>query len=225
MVAGLRLSVELVPSTSWYSNLRKAMPQSEWDRLRRKVYADYGHKCGICGAKGRMNCHEIWVYNDDSQLQTLSGFIALCDLCHHVKHIGLAGILAAEGKLDYEKVVKHFMEVNDCGRKTFDEHKSVAFEVWRRRSRHSWTIALGEYESLISPERLPPRPSDGEIAYGNLMEMLQEIKHLRDQAVREGAQKEKVKSLENILIGLDTKLSELRAGQSREHLSLEDFMR
>ena len=90
-----KLTIELVPATSWYANLRKLIPKADWDKLRRQVYARYGHRCGVCGASNtRLNCHEIWKYEQRKRIQRLLGFIALCDLCHHVKHIGLAGILA-----------------------------------------------------------------------------------------------------------------------------------
>ena len=144
----LKLTIELVPQTSWYDNMRKVIPKTQWDKLRKRVYAEYSHKCGICGAtEGRLNCHEIWEYDDTNHEQKLKGFIALCDLCHHVKHIGLAGILSQEGKLDLEKVVEHFMKVNGCDSRTLEEHRQKAFEQWRERSRHSWRVDLGEYES------------------------------------------------------------------------------
>ena len=63
----LKLKIELVPHTSWYKNLRKMLPKSEWDKIRKGTYAEYGHKCGICGANGRLNCHEIWKYDDKKQ--------------------------------------------------------------------------------------------------------------------------------------------------------------
>jgi len=107
-----KLEIELVPATTWYTNLRKVLPPDEWDKVRRKAYADHGYRCGICGAQGRLSCHEMWKYDDEKHTQTLTGFIALCDMCHHVKHIGLAGILASEGKLDFSKVIEHFINVN-----------------------------------------------------------------------------------------------------------------
>lgn len=150
----LRLTIELVPSTSWYNNLRKVIPKSEWDKLRKRVYAKYGHRCGICGTdSSRLNCHEIWEYDDHTHVQRLVGFIALCDLCHHVKHIGLAGVLASQGKLDYEKVVEHFMKVNGCDRKTFEEHERQAFAQWEERSRYEWKVDLGEYEDIVANKR------------------------------------------------------------------------
>jgi hypothetical protein len=140
----VKLTIELVPFTSWYNNLRKYISKKDWDKIRKRTYAEYGHRCGICGAEGRLNCHEIWEYDDKKHIQKLKGFIALCDMCHHVKHIGPAGILASEGKLDYEKVVKHFMKVNNCDDKIFKKHRERAFDEWRKRSQHEWCADLGE---------------------------------------------------------------------------------
>jgi len=91
----------------------------------------------------------MWEYDDKKHVQKLVGFIALCDMCHHVKHIGLAGILASQGKLDYEEVVQHFMRVNNCDRKTFEKHKENAFDEWARRSKHKWQVDLGECKGMI----------------------------------------------------------------------------
>jgi len=146
----LKLTIELVPATSWYNNLRDKMRQSQWDKLRKNVYAEYEYKCGICGAsEDRLNCHEIWEYDDTKHEQKLKGFIALCNMCHFVKHIGQANILAQQGRLDLEKVIEHFMEVNNCNRDTFEHHRQKAFGQWRERSLQEWLVDLGEYEDLI----------------------------------------------------------------------------
>lgn len=149
----LILSIELVPKTSWYSNLRKEMEQDDWDKLRKNVYKQFDYGCGICGSKGTLHCHEIWEYDDDKHIQKLKGFIALCVMCHHVKHIGLAGILAQRGELDFNKVIKHFMKVNGCSREIFDEHYERAFKLWKERSAYKWEIELGEYTNLIIEDR------------------------------------------------------------------------
>jgi phage terminase large subunit GpA-like protein len=130
--------------------MRTAVTRQIWDQIRRAVYREYDYHCGICGATERMTCHERWAYDDERQVQTLLGFIALCELCHHVKHIGVAGILAREGQLDYDEVVQHFMAVNDCTYKTFEEHCTQAFDVWRRRSAHPWTVDLGPYAAMVT---------------------------------------------------------------------------
>src|SRR4051812_44732586 len=94
MTTAKRLTIELVPSTTWGDNLRKRLGPKRWDPIRKQAYADAGQVCAICGATGRLNCHERWIYDDLNCVQTLVGFMALCDLCHHCKHIGRAGILA-----------------------------------------------------------------------------------------------------------------------------------
>jgi len=73
-------------------------------------------------------------------------------MCHHVKHIGLAGILAREGKIDFDAVVKHFMKVNDCDEEAFKKHYDEAFEIWEKRSAVKWKVDLQEYRSLIKKE-------------------------------------------------------------------------
>ena len=40
-----RLTVELVPSTCWYTNVRSHVPKTVWDRLRRQVAAAAGDRC------------------------------------------------------------------------------------------------------------------------------------------------------------------------------------
>lgn len=146
----LRLTIELVPKTSFFNNLRAVVPPEEWDRIRKRVYTDYHHRCGICGAAGRLACHERWAYDDTTHEQRLLGYIALCDLCHHVKHIGYAGVLAMRGHLDFERVVTHFLRVNNCDRATFERHKREAFALWHERSRHQWRVYLGDMDSIRS---------------------------------------------------------------------------
>jgi len=145
-----KLTIELVPSSCWYNNLRKALPGSIWKGLRLQVYADYDHKCAVCEAEGRgLNCHEVWEYADEIHIQTLKGFVALCNLCHHVKHLGQAGILASQGHLDFDEVIDHFCEVNECEEDDFYLARREAFEKWVERSQHEWTTNFGEYQSLL----------------------------------------------------------------------------
>jgi len=145
----LKLRTELIPKTAWGKNLRTALPERVWKKLRTDVCAYQGHKCGICGAEGRLNCHEVWEYDDLNHVQKLKRFIALCDLCHHVKHLGHATILAEQGKLDMTKVEQHFMRVNGCDLQTFYSH---AIEVGAKnleRSKFKWRLDLGKYKWQI----------------------------------------------------------------------------
>lgn len=147
----LKLTIDLVPRSSWYANLRTRVSPQTWDRIRKQAYAASGYQCSICGAaQVRLHCHEHWEYDDAARIQRLTGFVALCALCHYVKHLGLAQILAAEGKLDDESVVQHFLRVNACDRDTFAAHAQRAFAQWRERSQHAWTVDFGAYRDLVA---------------------------------------------------------------------------
>jgi hypothetical protein len=147
----MKLTVELVPSTVWYSSLYRLLPREVWDRIRNEIISKNGRKCQVCGeTEGKMNLHEIWGYDDTKHVQKLKGFTLLCEMCHHVKHIGLAGTLANEGKLDYNDVIEHFCKVNYCTKKDFEKHRTEAFDVWHKRSQYEWKQDFGEYGEFIN---------------------------------------------------------------------------
>lgn len=125
------------------------MAKKEWDRIRKAAYAAEDNKYAICRVEGRLNCHESWEYDGANRVQRLTGFVALCTMCHHVKHLGMASILAQQGHLDYEAVVRHFMGVNGCNRKTFEDYRKGVFDQWRKRSNHEWSVNFGEYAGLM----------------------------------------------------------------------------
>lgn len=135
-----KLSIELVPKTSWYSNVRSILKSNEWDLLRKSCYEKAGNVCEICGDIGtnqnhrhKVECHEIWDYNEKTRVQKLTGFISLCPNCHTVKHAGLAFI---QNKQDL--VYKQLVKVN--GYETSDAHQDLkeAFDTFRERSQYSW---------------------------------------------------------------------------------------
>lgn len=143
----MKLSIELVPKTCWFTNVRSNVSKSEWDILRKACYKKAGYRCEICGGVGEnhpVECHEIWEYNDEDNIQTLKGLIALCPNCHKVKHPGLAGMNG-----DGDIVIKQLMGVNGWDRETANEYIGACFEIWERRSRKEWKLDisyLNEYE-------------------------------------------------------------------------------
>ena len=146
----LKLVIDLVPQTCWYKSLYKQMRRSQWDQLRKKVYAAQEHRCAVCGAGGKLNCHELWEYDEDRRVQRLTGFRAVCSMCHHVTHFGRARMLAAQGQLDLEVLIEHFMKVNGVSRADFESHEEEAFRIWRERSKHEWRTDLGGWVSLMA---------------------------------------------------------------------------
>lgn len=133
----MKLTIELVPKTAWFNNLRSYLSKSEWDKVRKKCYAEAGYKCEICGGKGHkhpVECHEVWDFEDGKI--TLKGLIALCPSCHEVKHIGLAS-LRGRGHI----ALKHFMKVNNIPQHVAEKYVEEAFALYRERSkRQEWEL-------------------------------------------------------------------------------------
>ena len=134
-----KLTIELIPKTAWYKNLRNAVPPEAWDRIRSKVYRGANYQCEICNKKGMLHCHEVWQYHDDYCIQYLTRMCALCVQCHQVKHVGLAEM---NGKI--QEVITHLMAINRWDRLTAETYVESSFQVWRERSQHKWTLVVGD---------------------------------------------------------------------------------
>lgn len=144
-----KLEIDAVPKTSWGISLKRKMPRAAWDKLRKQVHERNGSKCQTCGSKEKLHCHELWEFNDRSGVQRLVGLGTICNMCHHATHFGLATILAAQGHLDINAVVAHFLKVNKCDSDTFEAHLAKARTTWERRSKRKWRLDFGEYAGLV----------------------------------------------------------------------------
>ncbi len=148
------LTVELVPSTCWFSNVRDHVSSKTWDFLRKSTYKQANYRCEVCGGRGdkwAVECHEIWHYDDLSHIQTLSGLTALCPSCHQVKHIGLAG-LQGYG----ERAEAHLAKINGWKREQTDAYLKTVWDTWHERSCHDWSLDLAwlnRYGIHINPKR------------------------------------------------------------------------
>lgn len=135
-----KLTIELVPSTSWFNNVRAVVTRQRWDAIRNKVYSQAYHCCEICGGVGPkhpVECHEIWRYDDKKFIQKLAGMIALCPNCHMVKHIGLAQVQDRG-----DKALKHLMKVNKMSKQQAEKYVADAFATWATRSSKTWKLDL-----------------------------------------------------------------------------------
>jgi hypothetical protein len=137
-----KLTIELVPRTCWYSNVRSNVTKNEWDVIRKKSYEHANHVCEICGDVGtnqgvrhNVECHEIWDYNDETKEQILLGLISLCPYCHKSKHVGLAQM---NGEL--EIVVNQLMKVNDITKDEALNYIKKSFNIWSKRSNFEWKL-------------------------------------------------------------------------------------
>lgn len=156
----MRLTIELVPATSWFSNLRSMLCKEQWDYIRKECYKKAGYKCEICGGRGDkwpVECHEIWDYDDTNRLQKLTGLVALCPKCHEVKHFGLAE-MRGRGK----EALYHLCSVNEWGLPIGEQYVNDAFATWLKRSGHKYTVDISwlssvgiDHESISSNGRDP----------------------------------------------------------------------
>lgn len=141
-----KLSVELVPATCWYTNVRSNVTRKEWEACKDYVKTRSGDgdktkaSCEICGGRGSrysVDCHEQWSYDDNRRVQTLVGLIALCPDCHSVKHIGRA---LRMGNLD--RALRHLAKVNGWTYEHADRYVAVQLQVHALRSTHPWSLDI-----------------------------------------------------------------------------------
>lgn len=144
-----KLTVELIPSTCHFSNVRTTVTSAEWDKIRYISYAAADNKCEICGDTGKnqgynhnVECHEIWHYDDINHIQTLTGLISLCPTCHQVKHIGRA-IAIGKSVVCFKQLAK----VNQWTRPEILAHIEASFELHHIRSKFQWELDLSLLET------------------------------------------------------------------------------
>jgi Domain of unknown function (DUF5710) len=140
---GTGLFVDLIPQTSWFENVRKAVDPADWDRLRRMVYRRAGYRCEACGTaqdRGRgvvMEAHERFAYDARAAIQRLVRLVCLCRWCHTAAHMGLAGLRGVQ-----DEAITHLMAVTGMNPAEAFTHVDEAFERWTRRSAIPWQVDL-----------------------------------------------------------------------------------
>lgn len=152
-----QLTIELVPSTCWFSNVRDHVDQETWDRLRRQTYRDVSRKCAVCGGVGPkwpVECHELWEYDEETCVQKLMGLTGLCPACHEVKHMGLANTRGRG-----QDARRHLAYVNGWTASETEEYVAEAFRVWQEWSQHGWVLDLAWLEGVGI--RVESRRGDG----------------------------------------------------------------
>lgn len=137
----LPLTVELVPATSWYRNVRANVSERSWAALQRLTFTTSGYRCEICtgvGPRHPVECHEIWRFDDRLRLQQLVRLIALCPSCHCVKHLGHT---LAAGKRDaVETAFAWFCHVNRTPPHAAIAHLQSVFAEHEERSRVTYQL-------------------------------------------------------------------------------------
>ena len=115
----MKLTIELVPSTAWYSNVRSNVSKEEWDKIRKKSYSKANHKCEICGDVGT---NQGVKHNVE---------------CHKTKHAGLASI-----KGETPIVINQLMKVNEITETEAIAYMQEAFRIHANRSQFQWKLDI-----------------------------------------------------------------------------------
>jgi len=144
----LKLTIELVPSTCWCSNVRDHISADDWNIVKKYTSNLAGNCCEICkgvGPKWPVECHEVWEYDDKKNIQKLIRTIALCPDCHQVKHFGLASI-----KGQGQKALEHFMKVNKVNNEQALKYIGKAFALYEKRSKQEWILNIDWLNSTFN---------------------------------------------------------------------------
>lgn len=143
----MKLEIHLVPESAFHNNLRTKI-RRDWQQLSRNIRASKNFTCDMCGLRndrpGSTHLHEVWEYDDDKCIQKLVGFECVCEVCHAVHHWGYSKV---SGR-DLDRLFHHACRVNGCTINEFHEHIDTSFEVWRERSKKTWTLDTDYYLTL-----------------------------------------------------------------------------
>lgn len=139
----MNLKIELLPKTSWGTNLRTKLKKSDWDKIRKAVYEKEKMNCHICRcACSSLDAHEIWDFDEKTHTQKLIEIIGICKACHNTIHYGRAQ------KIGLEKDARdQFIKVNKCSYLDFVRAVEAAKKRYDRLSKISdWTLDISLIE-------------------------------------------------------------------------------
>lgn len=140
----LILLPELIPYSMHYKNVRAILSPDNWHNVAKITYKNSNYKCDICNTKGKLECHEIWHFDDKNLRQKLVGLTSLCPDCHRVKHIGLAKKMGY-----YKSTIKHMAKVNGISVAKAERYVEYAeIEVKKRKGDYALDLTyLNKYSS------------------------------------------------------------------------------
>jgi len=136
---------DLIPYSSWASNLSRLLTRSCWDRIRRPIIEATGNRCEICGAKesGKdIDCHERWDYYEPmtegrSGVQRLAGMWVMCAECHATQHLTRSNTTGRGAE-----ALDRLRRIGRMSEREAQAYKAFVFDRLERRSRYSWSLDL-----------------------------------------------------------------------------------
>jgi hypothetical protein len=139
---GSLLFVDLIPTSCWFTNVRRYVHPADWDKLRRHVYERVDNCCECCGVDTvaigrRLDAHERWSYDLATYTQKLERLIALCVDCHEATHMGYA---MSHDRGDVAKA--HLSTIRGFSAEECEDHIAEAFKLVAMRNNIHWHLDL-----------------------------------------------------------------------------------
>lgn len=137
---------DLIPPTSWGSNLHNLLIRSSWDDLRRRTFLKTGFRCETCGTDRNLECHELWEYHEPLPeylakhacgVQRLIRLMELCDDCHETHHLGLAE-QRGRGPIAFGRIGAY----NRWTVAELDQYRDFLIARYERRCQCFWAIDI-----------------------------------------------------------------------------------
>lgn len=136
-----RLWENPTPNRSGLANLKKILPNNDWDILRKAVYKKNLYKCKICDkANTVLYAHEEWKYIYEKSIQQLRDIIPLCNLCYLHKHLGWAIFKIQNKELDEDQFVQHWCILNNEQDYHFEEYMEIMYKFAELRNEINWIV-------------------------------------------------------------------------------------
>lgn len=141
-----KLNFELIPDACWGVNIHALFSKKVWDYVRHNALERAGNTCEICGKKtSKLDCHEIWSYDEKKGIQKLENVVCVCRDCHNTMHIGRTQLLG-----NSEKAEDHYMKVNNVSYVEMKQDLKKANEEHKRRNLVSvWKLDLTYLKKII----------------------------------------------------------------------------
>lgn len=133
-----------IPKTSRSATLAKLLSPGQWNRIRHSIYYKAHYRCQSCGRRGRLHCHEVWQYNQQTGYQHLRGFQALCQDCHQAKHIFFVRSPRRKANL-----LRHLALVNKLTPAEAQEQLAVAQRRQIALNQSYWIVNYGPYNWAV----------------------------------------------------------------------------
>lgn len=143
----------LIPRPLWGINAHGLLAWESWQQIRQNTFSRDMHCCVICSHKGRLECHEVFEYDDAAGIAILVRLESRCGDCHDCNHLGRLKVKEPE---KFKDALRRIARINGMRPPEVIQLVKDAFQLHKTRTR-PWQVKvaeelLGSYPELIRLE-------------------------------------------------------------------------